>query len=179
MPWTKFSAGQVGCALIATLLSVGALGCGTGGKGTVTGEITLDGQPLKAGNISFLAAKGGGARAVIQDGKYTATDVPTGEAGVVVETASIKKELDEARKASPGGQPPGMPPGMKKTSLPPQAQKFFEEKKKAADERATFLEELRVNFRPVPDKYGDYSTSGLSLKVKSGENKFPINLTSR
>ena len=62
--------------LLATLLLVSA--CSTGPQvATVTGEVTLDGQPIKDGRISFTPVDGQGQTggAEIKDGKFTA-EVP-------------------------------------------------------------------------------------------------------
>lgn len=74
--------------VFATLMLVNALGCG-GGEAVheveVTGKITIDGQPIDQGSISFVAADGvartGGG--VIKDGKYIARVAP-GEKKVMV-----------------------------------------------------------------------------------------------
>jgi hypothetical protein len=62
-------------------------GCGQKGADTVkvSGKVTIDGEPIPMGTISFFAADGkaptaGGA---IKDGTYTA-EVPPGEKNVVV-----------------------------------------------------------------------------------------------
>jgi hypothetical protein len=58
------------CALVMAEL---ALGCGDGGRAAVSGRVTLDGEPLQEGSITFVPADGnpgptaGGA---IRDGKY-------------------------------------------------------------------------------------------------------------
>jgi hypothetical protein len=65
--------------LLAAL--VAAAGCsGDVATGTVTGTVTLDGQPLKEGVVRFVPADGKGqtASAEVRDGKFTAA-VPRGE----------------------------------------------------------------------------------------------------
>lgn len=61
-------------------------GC-SGGEavGTVTGQVTLDGQPMKKGLIRFVPADGksSGVGADVVDGKYTA-QVPVGEVKVEI-----------------------------------------------------------------------------------------------
>lgn len=76
-------------------------GCSADTKnGTVTGNVTLDGQPLKAGTIRFDAADGGtaAADASITDGKFTAT-MPPGEKRVSITSPKVvgkKKMYDTA-----------------------------------------------------------------------------------
>ncbi len=58
--------------------------CGCGGKPpgpekfTVTGAVTLDGQPVADGNISFDSADGKSGAGAIKNGRYTA-EVPAGK----------------------------------------------------------------------------------------------------
>ena len=86
----------------ATLAALAAVGCGGGGPqaGTVTGEVTLDGSPLKDGLIRFVAVDGkSAADAVITDGKFTAA-VPTGDVTVSISASKVvgkkKKMYDTA-----------------------------------------------------------------------------------
>jgi hypothetical protein len=59
-------------------------GCG-GSQSTVSGEVKVDGQPLKDGLIRFIPVDGksGGVDATIADGKYKAI-VPPGEMKVEI-----------------------------------------------------------------------------------------------
>jgi hypothetical protein len=60
--------------LAASLFLVAACGCGPA-TGTVSGKVTIDGQPLDKGIISFAAAEGTAqpATADITNGHYSAT----------------------------------------------------------------------------------------------------------
>jgi hypothetical protein len=61
-------------------------GCSTGpAVGTVNGEVTLDGQPVKDGRVLFtpLDGKGGTGGAVIVDGKFKA-EVPVAKMKVEI-----------------------------------------------------------------------------------------------
>lgn len=74
---------RIGLALLAL---AGAGGCAEkAAEMDVTGKVTIDGQPIETGTISFIAADGatptGGG--VIKDGVYTAK-VPPGEKTVLV-----------------------------------------------------------------------------------------------
>src|SRR5437763_2737138 len=85
---------------MALLLNVGIAAAGllglAGGcssepaKASVTGEVTLDGQPLKQGLIRFVPADGKGptADAPIADGRFTAR-VPPGEKRVQVSAPKV------------------------------------------------------------------------------------------
>jgi len=74
----NLSRGAWSCALAAAVFCA-ADGCSTGpAVGTVTGEVTFDGQPVKDGHISFTPVDGqgqtGGAKIV--DGRFKAEQVP-------------------------------------------------------------------------------------------------------
>jgi len=74
------------CACLSLLVLVVAGGCSeTSDEAQVSGQVTIDGEPIGQGTISFVAADGatptGGG--VIKDGSYTAS-VPPGEKVVLV-----------------------------------------------------------------------------------------------
>jgi hypothetical protein len=64
------------CLLTFALIFPGLSGCG--GTATVSGQVTVDGEPLKNGVISYVPADDSGAPATtaIQDGKYELQMVP-------------------------------------------------------------------------------------------------------
>lgn len=75
----------------AVVLCGAQAGCSADTKrGTVSGTVTLDGQPLKSGTIRFVPADGQTATAdgAITDGKYSAT-VPPGEKRVSVSAPKV------------------------------------------------------------------------------------------
>lgn len=151
-------------------------GCG-GGKGTVSGKVTLDGKPLPAGKIGFVPSKGVGASGEIKDGQYSVSGVPAGDMKVTVETKSIKSKIDElssaVRLSVRSSQPP---PGVK---MPEGAKKALEEERKRDEEMKQELKELRAAYRQIPEKYSKADSSGLTLKVKGGTNNFDVSLSSK
>jgi hypothetical protein len=83
---------------VGVLTLVLALGCGGGAMPVVSGTVTLDGQPVANGSISFvpLDGKGRTAGGTITDGKYS-TKVPVGEMKVSISVPKIvgrEKEFD-------------------------------------------------------------------------------------
>lgn len=159
-----------------------AVGCGKG-KGTVSGTVTLDGQPLPAGTINFLPSKGPGAGGSIEDGKYSVANVPAGTMTVTVETDSIKEQMDALAKASQGTPVMGsgsrnLPPQML-AKMPEDARKKWEEGKKQAEEAPKKLKELQAKYRPIPDKYSKAESSGLTFEVKAGPNTIEVPLSSK
>ncbi len=62
--------------LLPLLVLLGIAGCsGSSSQGEVNGTVTLDGQPLKEGDVRFvpLDGKSQTASAKVTDGKFTAT----------------------------------------------------------------------------------------------------------
>lgn len=95
-------------AVAAAALSLFVAGCG-GGGGTVSGTVTLDGNPLKTGVVTFHPVAGGAAAigAVTKDGSYevaigTETAIPQGEYLVTVDGS-------EPTTSEPGPGPPTPP----------------------------------------------------------------------
>jgi hypothetical protein len=96
---TRLSRGVVALVLALGLASAGGCSLGDSGKGTVTGEVTLDGKPLKEGIIRFIPADGKSqtADATITDGRYTA-QVPVGDKRIEISASKIvgkRKMIDE------------------------------------------------------------------------------------
>jgi hypothetical protein len=77
--------------LVILLIAVAFGGCaGKSGQATVSGNVTLDGRPLKAGQIRFVPADGQGTTAgtAIATGKFTAL-VPPGEKKVEITASKV------------------------------------------------------------------------------------------
>ncbi|HJZ58674.1 MAG TPA: hypothetical protein VKE74_27275 [Gemmataceae bacterium] len=136
--WTATAALAVALALAA--------GCG-GGEGTVRGKVTVGGQPVTHGSITFLseAGKRDSYTAGIVDGQYTTDPIPCGSTKVYI----------SSREVPPGG-PVGGGSDLQAT------------KKTAAKEKVVVV---------VPEKYGSPETSGLTYTVTRGSNTKDFELT--
>jgi hypothetical protein len=130
-------------AAAVALLALVPTGCGSS-PGSVTGTVTLNGNPVGSVSVSFVAGDGtirSGFTAA--DGTYRVEEVPTGPVQVTVQGTEVVTETVQQDLKKRGGAP-----APKKTTK-----------------------------SPVPARYGDSSTSGLSLTVKSGDNnKYDIPL---
>jgi hypothetical protein len=75
--------GFAGAAILSALLS----GCSAPTHGTVTGNVSIDGEPVGDGMITFLPADGKGpvAGGPIRGGKFTVTQIAPGPKIVKVE----------------------------------------------------------------------------------------------
>ena len=163
----------------AVLVLLGA-STGCGGKAKVSGTVTgPDGKPLPLGRISFTPASGPpGVTADIQDGKYTAEDVRTGENKVSVETAYIELEANLVLHPDrPGGSGGTGGSGAPMPGMPPEAVAGMAEMNKGRDEGIKHAKDNLAKYRAIPDKFNDPKTSGLSFTVKSGDNDFPVDLS--
>lgn len=128
---------------------LGVAGCGPG-VATVTGKVSYKGTPLKGGNITFVSTEGKPTISdkISESGTYTLRDVPTGTVTICVETESLKTAARAPVYSAP--------PGMTNPNAPPpnQANRYV----------------------PIPTKYADTATSGLSYKVV-GSQTHDIELT--
>jgi hypothetical protein len=134
---------------VAPLLAALALGlCGCGGSGRVSGTVTRDGHPVRAGVITFVSKDGKGTAlaSIKKDGSYTAANVPVGDTSVILVNAMEEPDFTgpvsvaEAAKPSAKRAPPPKPP------------------------------------IAIPDKFGKPETSGLTLTVRSGDNPYNIDV---
>jgi hypothetical protein len=95
-------------ALCAGCLAVSLLalsGCDGMPRATVRGTVTLDGQPIELGAVSFIPVDGqspttGGP---ITNGRYSVANVPVGEMKVAISGSKVvgKKKLYQDRPDSP------------------------------------------------------------------------------
>jgi hypothetical protein len=76
--------------VLVILLFTALSGCSDSNRGTVSGTVTIDAQPVKAGSIAFFPVdeKSPTAGATIADGQYTAS-VPLGPAKVQIRVAKV------------------------------------------------------------------------------------------
>lgn len=83
--------------LLFGALASAIMGCSENKTATVSGTVTVDGQPAEKGSISFNSVDGktppGGG--TIENGKYTATQVPIGPTTVDIRVPKVtgKKKL--------------------------------------------------------------------------------------
>ena len=131
------------------LLMVAALGlCGCGGgTGRISGTVTRDGQPVKSGVITFVSRDGKGTMAPIKkDGTFVAANVPTGETLAILVNAMEEPDFTGPRTVSEAAKP------TTKASAPPRVPTV------------------------IPEKFAKPETSGLTLTVRSGDNRYDIDV---
>jgi hypothetical protein len=119
-------------------------------SGTVSGKVTIGGQTVPGGSVSFVPPEGKGTQIaeISEDGSYTVRNLPPGKAAIIVETKSA------APPAAPGGVRMNMPAGA------PNAP--------GADAGKRYV--------AIPEAYSSAETSGLSYEVKAGKQEHNIDL---
>ena len=161
---TARGAGGGAFRLVAWLAPAGLLllaGCG-GGKGDVTGEVTYNGEPLPVGRVTFLSQVGNqeAVAGYVIRGKYTVKGCPAGPVKISVE--SLRPPEPEQLTAAKESAVP-MAQGMKgRVQIPPE------------------LKELAsgppVKYVPIPPKYANPESSGLTYTVSRGSQTHDIPL---
>jgi len=83
-------------ALLAAAVLGATSGCGGGDYGSVSGTVTLDGQPLSGAQVMFMPDEGGGPSFGETDtsGKYVLTH-NSGSRGAVIGAHSVAIEMGE------------------------------------------------------------------------------------
>jgi hypothetical protein len=131
-----------------------AVGCGKP-VGDVTGKVTVKGQPLEYGTVTFLASDGTGYQGEIQpNGTYSIKGVPVGTAKIAVLAIDPKWLADMKDKIQKARDQKDVKPG---------ANPFA----KGAHEREA---------HKTPQKAEDAESSGITYDVKGGQNKYDIDL---
>ena len=138
------------------------IGCGDSGqleRAYVTGKVTLDGKPVEAGRLLFRPAKGRAGRGKIENGLIVSTCTYELDDGVLLgmHQIGVQPIADVAPVLFDRMEDPTQP--NKPMPKPPQAK--------------------RTKSVPIPHKYRDPSTSGLTAEIKSGENELLLELKSK
>jgi hypothetical protein len=148
--------------LMGGMMLLSLVGCGPQ-TATVTGKVTVNGEPLKAGNVQFQSAAGLAIDAPIQpDGTYTAANVPVGTAQVLISAMDPRFEQKMLELAGRGKAPveDGSTAGRGKP-------------KTAADTQTDW----GAVYRLVDEKFSKYETSGLSVNVTAPSTTYDIPTT--
>jgi hypothetical protein len=156
---SRYSTRACGGLLLSGLLVL-ALGCGPNYKarGIVKGKVTIAGKPLTTGSVMFIGKNTLTASATIKDGEYSMPDAPLGD---VVIRVSVPK-------------PP--PSGLAKMRLPPGTKETKSVDPEGSGKSISIMGEVPANIVPIPDKYGNEATSGLTYTVVKGEQTHNIDL---
>jgi hypothetical protein len=163
--WARLAA-----AFACLTIALGVAGCGDS-KTKVKGKVTLNGKPLVWGTVTLVDAKGNNYQTTIGlDGSYAMDDpVPTGPVKIGVISMKPADPASRGGNAGPaGGKAGGGKAGgggmddpreafMKSQGITPQTGPG----RPLPPAGAWF---------PIPDKFNDPNTSGLSDVIKAGQD---------
>jgi hypothetical protein len=156
-------------ASLLCFLLAGMVGCG--GKGSLTGKVTYNNNPLPKGStLTFMSSSN---RAFVtdvksEDGSYSIDGLPVGDYKVIVKPYA-------APKVAPEG-PMGGRPGMKKDKGKGPSEGQTDIIKPPPGMFDVFNEDPKARFN-IPPKYLDKDSTTLTVTVKGGKQEYPINLT--
>jgi hypothetical protein len=143
--------------LASPLVLLFALGCSPdnpNAPASLSGKVTYNNKPVTGGSVAIIAKDGGTiVRPIMQDGTYSATDLPVGEAAITVETETVNPdrkmpEYGGGRKDAVSPRPAGAPG--------------------SATGSGAYVK--------IPDKYSKKETSGFSTNLKAGRNTMDLPL---
>jgi hypothetical protein len=141
------------------LLVVLPLGCGrpSSTPGKLSGNVSIDGAPVTGGDL-YIHTAGGAIHAIITPtGSYTATDLPTGDWKVTVNTESLNPKRKKAPKVYGGKKDAIAPIPTGPQSTPSGAG------------GGVFVE--------IPTRYMDASSTPLTVTITAGSQTKNIELT--
>ena len=148
--------------LLAGLFALGLAGCNTGDGlnhgGKLSGKVTIDGKPLKGGNVTLLSADGKhSVQGFINgEGTYSVSEPPLGKVTIVVQTSQLRGSA--VPKGGDAGKGAGKGEGSRGMTLPDP-------------------KDIGLGYTEIPDKYENAATSGLTVEVKPGDQTHDIPLT--
>ncbi len=151
--------------------------------GSLSGKVTIDGQPLKGGRVDFYNKDGQSASIEIkEDGTYSLPVIVAGEYSVTVSTDYLK---GRSFGGMPGGGRPGMkgvpgPAGMK--GAPPVDIKKDKDAIKNTPPEGYVMSnpgDSAKKYVKIPSKYEDVGQSGLAYTAIGGAQTFDITLVGK
>jgi len=139
--------------LLLGILVLCTMGCGqrayeipdTGA--TLEGSVTYDGKPVPMALIVVRSETATADAKIVEPGKYKVPSAPVGKVKIGVDTDAMRGEL--------------MSRSMAQAYKGPGGQSSAEAGKK-------------LSFIPVPNKFADPDTSGITFEIKKGVNTFDI-----
>jgi hypothetical protein len=143
---------RLGVPGILVLSLVAASGCSSS-VAAVKGMVSVDGKPANDGMVIFSAGDRSGSGAIRPDGTYDAPEVPIGEVTVAIFQMVMS---EEGKNAAPKGGGP-----------------------LAGMENLPKADIAVADAVPIPPKYRDIKTSGLTYTVKRGGNEINIELSTK
>jgi hypothetical protein len=148
--------------LCAALLALALAGCGGGTGlntgGALTGTVSLDGKPIKGGNVLVVSEDGrlSASGFVNGEGTYTVPEPPLGKVKVAIQTSHLRGSF-VPKSGEKGG---GKGEGSRGMVMPDP-------------------KDIGLEFVAIPDKYEKPETSGLATEVKGGTETYDLALSAK
>jgi len=161
--WCRRRGGLLGPLALLLALPLAA-GCG-GGQGKVSGRVMYNDRPVTGGWLTFRPADGSKnlvPAQINEDGSFEVT-LPTGEVQIAVDNRELERPPPGRRPT-----PPPLPPGVK---LPSAGKSGG-----ASPAPASPPQDLPGAYVPIPARYYDVDTSGLTYIVRPGAQTYTIEL---
>lgn len=166
-------------AALATL-AVAVVGCGGPTPAKIKGKVTYKGEPLPGGSIIFFTSAGQYSTTIMNDGTYSAVDLPTGSATVVIETESLNpnagatalEKMNTKDKQRSKGEALNAAARMKAEGRGGPGSGSG-----SGFDGPANKEDLAKMYMKIPSKYVDKRTSGLQVDLARGEQKKDFELT--
>ncbi len=151
-------------SLAAGLLALALAGCGGDGLnhgGKLSGKVTLDGKPLKGGNVIVSSEDGKHSVQgfITGEGTYSVPEPPLGKVKIAVQTAHLRGSFTP-KEGVPAGAGGKGELGSRGMTLPDP-------------------KEIGLGFTAIPSKYEKPETSGLTTEIKGGDQTHNVELTSK
>ena len=154
------------CGLFLVLsLMVFWVGCGPNyqARGNIKGKVTFEGKTLTAGNVMFYGKDNlTGSSPIDMNGNYDIKDAPLGDVKI---TVTVPKMPSGGISKMKGG--PAMTAIKDAKSVDPEG----------SGKSISIMGAMPSHIVPIPDKYANVATSGLTHKVERGEHVHDLNLT--
>lgn len=183
---------RIASAAVLVALLIPIAGCGTKKTtgSSLSGKVTLNGQPVKGGTLQFYSEAGAYTASIDGDGNYNLPDVPVGEMTVTVDNETLNPK--NKPPVYTGGQTSGGASGFKGAAGSPMAgmyKKAMGGKSAApsykgpgvkvgdAPEGTEIVKE--GTYVPIPAVYRKKETSTLKVKIEAGSNKKDLEMTGK
>jgi hypothetical protein len=148
--------------LLALLLLLPLAGCGRGDPlnrgGTLSGKVTINGEPVTAGNILLVSEDGAwtGTAPLRGEGTFTVNEPPLGTVKVAIQT-ELYRDRTAPENKYPAGKPGAKLPGSGGMKLPDPSVRG-------------------LVYTEIPAKYEKIESSGLTCVVTKGhqQHDFPL-----
>lgn len=154
---------RLGIGLFLVVLLAPAIGCGPNYKAraVVKGKISFGGKHLTAGNIMFYGPNGLFSSASIdKNGNYVMNDAPLGSVVIAIKVPEMTQGAMGMMGRGPGSG------GKGSQSVNPEN----------PSQKMGVMTDMPTHVVPIPAKYANEGTSGLTYTVEKGEHTHDIDL---